>query len=158
VLDLQARVHLKEEELARHVRDEELDRARADVRGRARNRDGRRAHRCAQRGIVNRRGTFFDDLLMPALNRALALAEVDEVALRVGEDLNLDVARALDGALDVDRGVAEGRSRFGARRLEGRRQLFFRSDEAHALAAAARRGLEHNGVADRARRLARFLD
>ena len=41
--------------------------------------------------------------------RALALAEVDDVAVLVGDDLDLDVARLLDVPLDVDVAVAEAR-------------------------------------------------
>jgi hypothetical protein len=43
-----------------------------------------------------------------ALHGAVALAEVDDVAVRVAEDLELDVARALEVLLDVDGAVAEG--------------------------------------------------
>ena len=44
---------------------------------------------------------------MPPLDRAVALAEVHDVAVRVGEDLHLDVARILEVLLDVDVGVRE---------------------------------------------------
>ena len=46
---------------------------------------------------------------MAALQRALALAEVHDGAVRVGEHLDLDVARALEVALDQHPGVAERR-------------------------------------------------
>jgi hypothetical protein len=46
--------------------------------------DGRR-----QRG----RGALLDDLLVAPLHRALALEEMDDVAVRVGEHLDLDVPR-----------------------------------------------------------------
>ena len=39
---------------------------------------------------------------MPALDRAVALAEVEDRAMLVREHLHLDVARVLDAALDVD--------------------------------------------------------
>ena len=45
---------------------------------------------------------------MAALDRALALAEVHDVAVVVAEDLELDVARVLEILLDVDVAVAEG--------------------------------------------------
>ena len=48
---------------------------------------------------------------MPALDRALALEQVDDVAVRVGEDLDLDVPRPLDQPFDVERAVAERRGR-----------------------------------------------
>ena len=44
---------------------------------------------------------------MAPLQRALALEHVNDVAVMVGDDLELDVARALDQALEVERRVAE---------------------------------------------------
>jgi hypothetical protein len=55
------------------------------------------------------RRRLLDDLLMPALNRALALDERQHRAVRVAEQLDLDVARAEQPALEVDRRVAERR-------------------------------------------------
>ena len=77
------------------------------------------AHLLAQR----RRRRLLEQLLMAALNRALALAEVHDRAVLVAEDLELDVARRLDVLLDVD--VADAERRFGLalRRLERVRQL-----------------------------------
>ena len=56
-----------------------------------------------------RRGRLLDELLVTALDRAVALAEMDDVAVRVGEHLHLDVARIVEVALDVHRGVGEVR-------------------------------------------------
>ena len=73
------------------------------------------------------------------------------MAVRVGEDLDLDVPRLGDGAFEVDGRVAEGGAGLGPRRAQGLGQLGVTPHEAHALAAAAHRGLEHDGVADLAR-------
>src|SRR5207253_7431954 len=102
MLDLKARVHLQEEELARVGRGDELDRAGARVATRAREGDGRLAHARPQRLRYDGRGGLLDDLLVAALQRALALAEVHDVAVAVAEDLHFDVARALDPLLDDD--------------------------------------------------------
>ena len=105
MLDLQTRVHL-EEEVA--LADEQaLDRAGAAVADGARGLDGDRADALAQRGRDARPGRLLDELLVAPLDRAVALAEVDDVAVRVGEDLHLDVARILEVLLDVDVGVGE---------------------------------------------------
>ena len=82
-------------------------------------------------------GAFLEQLLMAALDRALALAEVDDGAVMIAEHLELDVARPLDVLLDVD--VADAERRFGLalRRLERLAQLVWRADHAHAAAAAA---------------------
>jgi hypothetical protein len=56
-------------------------------------------------------GRLLDELLVAPLDRALALAEVHDAAVRVGQHLDLDVARLDHGSLEVDRRVAEGRTR-----------------------------------------------
>ena len=74
---------------------------------------------------------------MPALDRALALAEVHDGAVVIAEDLELDVAGTLDVLLDVDVADAERRLGFALRRLERLAQLRRGPDDAHAAAAAA---------------------
>ena len=63
-------------------------------------------------------GPFLEQLLVAALDRALALAEVDDRAVMIAEHLELDVARVLDVLLDVDVADAEGRFRLALRGLE----------------------------------------
>ena len=70
-----------------------------------------------------RRRRLLDQLLVPPLNRALALAEVNQVAEVVAQDLELDVPRRLDVLLDVD--VADAERRLG---------LALRGLDAHAAA------------------------
>ena len=106
VLHLHAGVHLEEVEIVVLV-DEELAGAGADVVHRLGRRDRRRAHLGAQLGRDAIAGRLLDHLLVTALDRALALEEMHAVAVRVGEDLDLDVARLLDELLDVERVVAE---------------------------------------------------
>ena len=45
---------------------------------------------------------LLDQLLVAPLHRAVALAEVDAVAVRVADELDLGVVRRLEVALDVD--------------------------------------------------------
>ena len=45
---------------------------------------------------------------MPALDRAFALAQMNDVAVLVGQQLNLDVARALHQFFQIDRAIAKG--------------------------------------------------
>ena len=72
VLDLQAGVHLEEEELA--VLEEHLDGARVHVAAAERDLHRGLTHRAA-RGVGDRgRGRFLDQLLVPALRRAVAVA------------------------------------------------------------------------------------
>ena len=84
---------------------------------------------------------------MAALDRAVALAEVDHVAVRVGQHLDLDVARVLEVALDVDAVVGEELLAFAAGALEGLLEVVGRHRDAEALAAAAARRLAGDRVA-----------
>ena len=77
---------------------------------------------------------------MAALDRALALVEVDDPSVRVAQHLHLDVARADDRLLDVDAIVAEGALRLVPRGARRGADVPLGLDEAHSLAAAAGRG------------------
>ena len=85
---------------------------------------------------------------MPPLQAALAFAEVDPVAVLVGEDLNLDVARMQDHLLDVDAAVAERGGRLARGSPECRLEVLGRRHPAHTLAAASGDGLQHHRVAE----------
>ena len=72
-----------------------------------------RAHALSQ-GLVERRGrALFQQLLVPALDRALALEQMNQVAVGVTEDLELDVSRLHEVLLDVDIAAAERRGGLG---------------------------------------------
>ncbi len=60
---------------------------------------------------------------MAALERAIALAEVDGVALAVAEHLEFDVARVAEIFLEIDGGVAERGLGLAARLLHQRFEL-----------------------------------
>ncbi len=94
MLDLQPSVHLHEVELP-SLAEQKFDRAGAGVAHGPRKRDGAAAP-IRSRIIASdgRRRSFLDQLLMPPLHRAVALAEMHDVAVLVGEHLHLDVARA----------------------------------------------------------------
>ena len=57
---------------------------------------------------------LLDHLLMTALHRAVALEQVEDVALLVGRDLNLDVATVLDESLHKHVVVTKGSLCFAA--------------------------------------------
>src|SRR5262249_45697221 len=128
--------------------DDELDRAGRAVADGFGEGDRLLAHRLARRRIEEGAGRLLDDLLVPALDRAFALAEIKGVAVRVAQYLNLDVARLLDGFLDEDAVVGEARPRLVGGRAEAVAPLGVAAGDAHALAAAARRGLDHHRIAD----------
>ena len=155
VLDLEARVHL-EEEVA--LADQQaLDGAGPAVADGARGLDGDRADPLAQRGRDGRPGRLLDELLVAPLDRAVALAEMHDVAVRVREDLHLDVARILEVLLDVDVGVGEEALALVRGLLERGCRLRLGARDVEALAPAAARGLEGHREADRPRRRERVL-
>jgi hypothetical protein len=84
-----------------------------------------------------RRGRQLDDLLMAALQTAVALEKVHHVAVSVGQDLHFDVARVEHGLLEIDRRVAEGRLRLAAGRLDRLRQCRGIDYPPHPAAATA---------------------
>jgi hypothetical protein len=149
MLDLEARVHLEEEELTALVVDQELDRARRRVVERAREPQRRVAHALAQRELDARGGRLLDDLLMPALDRALALAQVHEVAVAIAEDLDLDVTRARHVALEEHAIVSESAGRLAPRGRDRLGELALRVHDPHALAAAARDRLHQQRITNR---------
>src|SRR3954470_1480889 len=104
MLDLEAGVHFHEPdavgaEAVAGVGDE-LDRARALIVDRFGGLDRGGANGLPRRFVHAWRRRFLDHLLMAALERAVALEEVDDVAVAVAEYLHFDVARALDIFLD----------------------------------------------------------
>ena len=122
MLDLQPRVHFHEPDAvgakALAGVGDEFDRARADVIDRLRRADRRAADRLARRLVHARRGGFLDHLLVAALERAVALEQVDDIAVAVAEHLHFDMARAVDPFLEQDAVVAERRRRLALAAVE----------------------------------------
>ena len=147
VLDLDARVHL--EEVPAAVRcEQELRRAGTDVADRVGEAERGCAELAAKLAADARRGRLLDHLLVAPLHRAIALAQVQAGAVRVAQDLHLDVAGALDVALVEQAAVAEGRRRLAPRRLHGGRQLGCLVHDAHPAPATAGARLDEQRVAD----------
>ncbi|NJN64833.1 MAG: hypothetical protein HC882_08090, partial [Acidobacteria bacterium] len=124
---------------------QELDGARADISRRPCRRERELAQSVPRRVVDDRRWRFLNQLLMTPLDRAFAFPEVHTIAVPVEEHLNFDVARAFDESLDIDGVVAKTRFRLGARAFESTCQLRLGANDAHALPAAARSGLDHRG-------------
>src|SRR5215469_12121283 len=85
---------------------------------------------------------------MAPLNRALALAQVDYVAVLVCDDLDLDVPWLADVLLHVDGRVAEGGTGGVAGALDRRAQVLLLLDHLHADATASPRRFDDDGKAD----------
>ena len=110
--------------------------------------DRGRAERRARRAVEERRGRLLEHLLVAPLHRAVALAEVHRVAVRVAKDLHLDVARRDEQPLEDDIVVCEAVGRLAAARLERGIEVLLARDRAHALAAAAGDRLDEQREAD----------
>ena len=152
VLDLDARIHLDEDVLARtlpHRVEQELDGARVDVADGLGKGDGIPVHGLPDVLVEVRRRSDLDDLLVAALHRAVALEEVNGLPRAVREDLHLDVARPQHGLLEEHGGVAEGAVGFAHGRLERLAEVFLLLDASHPAPATARDGLREDREADR---------
>ena len=136
VLDLEAGVDLEEGDV-RPGADEELAGAGADVAGRAQDLLGRPE----QLGVLlvgeEGGGGLLDELLVAALQRAVAGRDHDDVAVLVGEALGLDVPRVVEEALDEALAAAERRDGLAHRGLEQLGDLLEGAGDLQAATAAA---------------------
>ena len=156
MLDLQPRIHLQEVE-ALVLACDEFDRAGGVVIHGFRQRDRLFAHLAAGGLVQQRRRRFLDHLLIAALDRTFALAEIDDVAVLVAQHLDFDVAGIDDEFLDEDPVVAERRLGFRFGKTEPFGDFRGRMRDPHPLAAAAGGGLDHDGIADGVGDLHRML-
>jgi len=106
VLDLNAGVHLHEIEVSAFV-EEELDGADAGIVDSLGGGHGGGPHLFPELGGQDGAGSLLEEFLMTPLDGTVALAEMDNIAVFVGHDLNLDVTGALAILFDVDVGIAE---------------------------------------------------
>ncbi len=155
MLHLQARVHFHEPEAVclqpfRGIGNE-LDGTGADVTDGLGRLHRRLAHRLAHRVGHARRCGFLDHLLMAALQRAIALKQMDDIAVTVPKHLHLNMPWAGDVFLDQHARIAEGRLAFALRAFQRGGEILCVIDAAHAFAAAAGHRLDENRIADLAR-------
>ena len=85
---------------------------------------------------------------MPPLYRALAFAQVDDVAVLIGDDLDLNVARFLHIALNVHVAVAETGHGFGSGSGESLRDGSHIANNLHPFSASAGCRLEDDRKTD----------
>ena len=137
VFHLDARIDLDEVELTAVSVDEEFDRAGiVEAYGLA-DRQGRGQELVACCRLEVHRRCDLDDFLMTALQGAVALEKVDESAVLVAKELDLDVAGPRDVFLQEDVRRAERRAGFAACLVERFVELVRRRDDAHSPPAPA---------------------
>src|SRR5882672_10382885 len=150
VFDLQARVHLHEEELATGV--EKLDRAGTDVPDAARQTQRRVTHYPALHRGEHGARRFFDDFLVAPLHGTVAFAQEQGLAVMVGKDLYFDVAWRAQSPFDDQPVIAKSGMRFRTCTRERSVEVRGIIDPTHSAPATARGGLDHDGEADERRR------
>ena len=101
------------------------------------------------------RGRHFEELLVVALHRAVALVEGENVPPVVGDDLDLNVVNVSEVLFNKEPRVPERGLRHGGGFFKGVLELVLGRDEEDSASAAAL-GLEHDRKADLAREAARF--
>src|SRR5690606_19342589 len=138
-----------EVESTRGIVVHELDGSRGSIPNREPHAFGRREQTRTDLLCDTRRRRLFDDLLIAPLHRAIALAEGNDGARAIAEDLHFDVSRALDVLLDEKPSFAEAALRKPLDGGEARAQLLHAPAKLHADAAAACRALQHDGKTDR---------
>jgi hypothetical protein len=141
MLDLQPRVHLDEVEGAGFC--DELDGAGAYIADCARRGHRRYSHRASLLRIEAGRRRLLQHLLMPPLDRAVALEQMDRVAVPVGENLDFDVARPLQVFFDQHAVIAKGRCCLPLCPGERRSELRRAADDPHP-APPPRRGFDQD--------------
>src|SRR5210317_1995464 len=111
VLDLQARVHFDEVELTVFV--QELERAGTAIADLLTGIYASFANAVALLLGNSRRRRFLDYLLVTTLHRAVALTQVDSVAVRVSQYLEFDMSWLFKKFFHVDDVIGECCARFG---------------------------------------------
>src|SRR5690606_1760533 len=147
MLYLEPRIPLQEVEVALLV-DDEFNRTRGAVIDRLGQSHCLLAHGDACRFVQKGGRGLLHNLLMAALNGTLPLPEIEAAPLSIRKHLNLDVTRLLHVTFDEDAFVAEAAARLVLCRAKTVADLLRSPGDAHALAAAAGRGLDHHRKTD----------
>src|SRR5437016_3782932 len=85
---------------------------------------------------------------MAALERAIALKEVDQVAMLVAQELHFDMPGACNVFLQKDIGNAKGRPGLATGLFQSLVELVSSAGDAHAATAAAHRGFDNDREAE----------
>ena len=95
-----------------------------------------------------RGGRKFHDLLMAALHGTIALPQVQEISIVVGENLHFQVACAGDVLFEKDGGIAESGARFVLGLLEAAVEVGGLTHDAHAASTSAHGGFDDERKTD----------
>ena len=146
MFNLNARVGFHKHEVAALLVEQKLDGTQAAVANRAGQGAGGGVQLLAHRRIKARRRSDFQQLLVAALEGAVALPDVGNLGA-VADDLHFDMTCAADQSFDIQIATAKGGGGLGAAAGEGVVQLGKVVHRAHAASAAASQRLEHHRCA-----------
>src|SRR5690606_38503661 len=107
------------------------DRAGVGIADASRQGNSQRSHLLSELCVHEGGRRLLDELLMATLDRTLALSKVNDGAVVVGQDLNLDVPSALHQFLEIDPIVAEGTFGLAPGRGQGTREFVLAPNDAH---------------------------
>ncbi|RMN69225.1 hypothetical protein ALQ54_05717 [Pseudomonas syringae] len=146
VLHLNTGVHFDEVETTVFV--QELERTRTAIADIDTRLDAGSQNILARLFIDERCWRFFQNLLVTALQRAVAIAQVDSLTLAVGNHLDFHVTWVGQVFFQVDHRVAEPGGCFGAGLRRGFDQVFFAMNHTHTATTTATGGLDDHRVTD----------
>ena len=147
MLHLDARVHLDEDVatgLGAGGLQQELDRARPGVADFLGEGERCRSEGRTQFGVQLRSRRHLNHLLVPTLDRAIPLEQMQLVAVMVGQHLHLDMPRPEYGLLQVDGAVTEGALGFPHRVTGQPSQILGAIHPPHTATAAASHRLDEH--------------
>src|SRR5579884_1208173 len=144
MLDLNARIDLDKVEITTVHIDQELDRAGIVQMHGSSDGQGGVKNALAQSWIEVKRRCNFDHFLMAALEGAITLEEMDEVAVTITQELHFEMAGAGDEFFQEHIGNTEGGSSLAAGLIQSVIELFGAGSHTHAAPAAAHRRLDYH--------------
>src|SRR5258706_8904103 len=119
-----------------------------DVRNGAYQVDRRCRHALPQFLIQHRRRRFLYQLLMAALNAALALAEMHNITVCISDELHLDVTSGMNSLFQVHAIIAKSAFSLAACCTQSRRQALRVAHKANTLTTPTSCGLQQQRIAN----------
>src|SRR5208283_5376644 len=144
MLDLNPCVHFDEVKFA--VLVEELDGSRSGIIEFTHRDRADFTYFQALRSIEGGRRTFFPNLLMPALQRAIAFAEMNGLAVSIAQNLDFDMTRLFQKFFQINRIIAKACLGLGPRHIERSGKIMRGAGDFHAAPAATRRRLYEDRI------------
>ena len=145
MLDLQPGVHFQKIEVL-VLTDHKLNGARALILDGFGQCNRLRAHRLTGRFGDERRGCLFDDLLMATLNRTFTFVQIDNVAMGVAQDLDLDVPWLQHVLFDEHPIIAKAAQGLAATTGKSVVCFFVIECDPQPLSTPARAGFDHHRI------------